>query len=191
MLRTARTAGVVGLIVLGGALAAGCGSSDDEAAPASVVTVVETTTASPTPTGVTQPPVTTDIAVPETTEQVNVVGEGVGCGYPGTTAVFADGATAFCARLAGTDGYVWSRTAEVAPNPALAEPDVAAGMPCHGYQTGAFAYDASGTQLVCSEYVWQVNVGQRPHTEWGDGQREWAECIQTQTEDECREQLNG
>ncbi|MBB4137028.1 hypothetical protein [Gordonia humi] len=99
--------------------------------------------------------------------------------------MFADGATAYCARLAGTDGTVWSRDANLAPNPALAEAGVAAGQPCHGYQTGAFAYDASGTQLVCSEYTWQVNAGQRPHTEWGDGQREFAECLETRPADDC------
>ncbi|GEE03481.1 hypothetical protein nbrc107696_39270 [Gordonia spumicola] len=76
----------------------------------------------------------------------------------------------------------------VAPSPAPSDSAVSAGDQCYGYQTGSFAYDASGTQLVCTNYTWQVNVGQHAGTDWGDGQREWAECIQTHTEAECRRQ---
>ncbi|MGB6126955.1 MAG: hypothetical protein WBG47_16535, partial [Gordonia sp. (in: high G+C Gram-positive bacteria)] len=107
----------------------------------------------------------------------------------GATAQFADGSTAYCARLAATDGAVWSRNATLAPNPALAS-NVSAGEACIGAQTGSFAYDASGTQLVCNNYRWEVNNGQRAGTPWGDGQREWAECLKTHTEAQCRELLN-
>ncbi len=55
---------------------------------------------------------------------------------------------------------------------------------------GAEPPRASGTQLICSDYMWQVNVGQRPKTDWGDGQREWAECLESNTQAECRRRLN-
>ncbi|QRY60994.1 hypothetical protein JVX90_11065 [Gordonia sp. PDNC005] len=134
------------------------------------------------------PPETT--LAPMTTPAVVVVGEGAACSYQGTTASFGDGTVAHCARLAGTDALVWSRNATVAPNPALGTSTVSAGTPCHGYQTGSFAYDATGTQLVCSDYMWQVNVGQRAKTDWGDDQAAWAECLETNTQAECRQRLS-
>ena len=180
--------GLLACVVTAAAALTAC-SGDDAAGPVAssspAATVTVTTTARPST-------VTTSEAVavtptPTVTEPATTfVTEGVECGPRGSPSVSADGTQGDCARRAGTDGAVWSRNAALAPNPALAEPGVVAGAPCAGYQTGAFAYDASGTQLVCSEYVWQVNTGQRPHTEWGDGQREWAECTQTKTVEECR-----
>ncbi len=170
-----------------------CGSSSDDAADPST-SVVPSTAAVSTVTVTSPPPVVTTASdttlVPETTPVVDVVGEGVACSWRGATAVFSDGAVAYCARLAGTDALVWSRNATVAPNPALGTSTVSAGTPCHGYQTGSYAYDASGTQLICTDYMWQVNVGQRPKTDWGDGQREWAECLESNTQAECRRRLN-
>ncbi|MCF8606304.1 hypothetical protein L5I01_23395 [Gordonia sp. HY442] len=173
----------------------GCGADDSSGGDASSVATVTSAIAkssttkprqTPSPTVA---PETTE-AVPETTAPANVVAEGAACGPRGATAVLSDGSTAYCARLVGTDGAAWSREPNLAPNPALADSGVYAGAPCHGYQTGSFAYDASGTQLVCNNYTWEQNVGQKPGTKWGDGQREWAKCMETKTQDECREQMN-
>ena len=178
------------------ALLIGCGADDssggDESSVATVTSAIAKSSTTKPPRQMPSPtvaPETTE-AVPETTAPANVVAEGTECGPRGATAVLSDGSTAYCARLAGTDGAAWSRDPNLAPNPALADSSVYAGAPCHGYQTGSFAYDASGTQLVCNNYTWEQNVGQKPGTKWGDGQREWAECMETKTQDECREQVN-
>ncbi len=164
-----------------------CGSSSNDAAEPSTSGASSTAKVS-TLTVTSSPPETT--LAPMTTPAVVVVGEGAACSYQGTTASFGDGTVAHCARLAGTDALVWSRNATVAPNPALGTSTVSAGTPCHGYQTGSFAYDATGTQLVCSDYMWQVNVGQRAKTDWGDDQAAWAECLETNTQAECRQRLS-
>ncbi len=43
---------------------------------------------------------------------------------------------------------------------------------------------------MCDNYVWQLNQGQTPSHPWVDGQREWAECLESFTTEECREMLN-
>lgn len=119
------------------------------------------------------------------------------CGPLGATAQFADGSTAYCARLAGTDGGVWAREPGVAPNPNLpqqtpeqpAQTGPSLGAPCIGAEIGRTATDANGNPIICNDYQWQPNEGQTPSHPWADDQREWAECRQTRTEEECRSAL--
>lgn len=141
-------------------------------------------------TAATSPAVPTSEPAVVTTSAVAVVAEGVECGPFGATAVFVDGATAYCARLAGTDGGAWSRNSEIAPNPALATNGIYPGAKCIGADIGRTAFDANGTSLICTNYQWQVNVGQTPEHKWADEQREWAECTELNTPAECRRILD-
>ncbi|MGO1683333.1 MAG: hypothetical protein ACTJGE_08135 [Corynebacterium variabile] len=44
---------------------------------------------------------------------------------------------------------------------------------------------------MCDNYVWQLDQGQEPSHPSVDGQRAWAECIETKTPEECRVELDG
>gem|GEM_PF-5709603 len=128
-----RTLAALAFVIIG-FTASGC-SSDNDSQPAPV-TPAPTTVASAAPRStseavVTTPPVltTTTAAVyyeATTTEEsqpwVPVVTLGEECGPRGSTAVTADGATAYCSRLAQTDGAVWWTSPGVAPNTRIATP---------------------------------------------------------------------
>lgn len=124
--------------------------------------------------------------------------EGDYCSSRGALAVLSDGTTVYCARMQYTDASVWSRDPALAPNPVLPtpapEPQAAAGPQlgdsCIGADIGRTAVDASGTAIMCDNYAWVPNVGQTPSHPWVDGQREWTDCLVSNTEDECREMLN-
>ncbi|QTI71565.1 hypothetical protein J6U32_07975 [Gordonia polyisoprenivorans] len=82
------------------------------------------------------------------------------------------------------------------PNPAPPQtqtPTTAAaptiGQSCIGADIGRTATDPNGTAIVCDDYQWVPDTGQTPQHPWADNQREWTECIQTHTTDECREIL--
>ncbi|WHU45952.1 hypothetical protein QNM97_18340 [Gordonia sp. L191] len=87
-------------------------------------------------------------------------------------------------------------TTAVSPNPAPPQtptPTTAAaptiGQSCIGADIGRTATDPNGTAIVCDDYQWVPDTGQTPQHPWADNQREWTECIQTHTTDECREIL--
>lgn len=65
------------------------------------------------------------------------------------------------------------------------------GDSCIGADIGRRATDASGTAIMCDNYVWQLDQGQEPSHPSVDGQRAWAECIETKTPEECRVELDG
>ena len=171
---------------------AGCATDSGTATTTSQhkssVSAVTVTVTSSTPT----PTVTT--TAPPQTPTVAPVSEGAQCGPIGATAVFADGSTAYCSRLAGTDGAVWSSVQGVAPNPNL--PQTATSGPslgdqCIGADIGRTATDANGNAIICTNYQWQLNTGQTPEHRWADDQRAWSDCIQTKTTEECRAELNS
>lgn len=122
------------------------------------MTVTETPTPTPTETYV-EPP---QQVQPAPVEPVQTVTIGDYCSNRGATATAAGGATAYCARLAGTDTYVWSLTPDVASNPHAQRgmPDT----PSRGdicYDSSAIATDEQGSMLSCAlapggtHLVWQ------------------------------------
>lgn len=95
-------------------------------------------------------------------EPVLTVTIGDYCSNRGATATAVGGATAYCARLAGTDASVWSLPPGVASNPHAQRglPDTPkAGDIC--YDSSATATDAQGATLSCTlvpggtHLVWQ------------------------------------
>lgn len=181
--------GAVGFVVL---LVTGCGNTDPDGAPVSSHSTSSTTSSSPSETSTSEAttesptPVTQQTQVPATV----VVTEGAACGPRGAVAAFADGATAYCARLQYTDGAAWSRDPSLAPNPAVGQmmeqsgPQI--GDQCIGADIGRTGTDAYGNAILCDNYQWVLNVGQEPRHPWVDEQLRWAECLETRTEEECR-----
>lgn len=113
----------------------------------------------------------------------------------GATALFADGTTAYCSQLQYTDGAVWSRDPNLAPNPAVTVPPEPIGPSigdrCIGADIGMTAVDPNGTPIMCDNHQWVIDQGQEPSHPWADGQREWADCTAIHTAEECREILHG
>lgn len=186
---TARTLSLVMTFGLAALLSGGCGQSDEVQAPA---TTTEASSSSSSPTA--SPP---EVTPTETTStpptSSTVVSVGAWCSPRGAVAVFSDGATAYCARLQYTDGSVWSYDPSLAPNPSVQQqmpsgPQI--GDQCIGADIGRTAVDSYGNAIICDNYAWVLNVGQTPRHPWVDGQREWSECLESFTEDECREMLN-
>ena len=64
------------------------------------------------------------------------------------------------------------------------------GDQCIGADIGRTGVDAHGNAIICDNYAWVLNVGQTPSHPWVDGQREWSDCLESYTEDDCREMLN-
>lgn len=60
------------------------------------------------------------------------------------------------------------------------------GEPCIGAEIGVRANDPDGNAIICDNYMWAPDVGQRPSDPWTEGQRKWTECLQTHTADQCR-----
>ncbi|HMT49249.1 hypothetical protein [Dietzia sp. UBA5065] len=189
----ATLAGVVAAVAL---VMAACGSPQTEEGPeppgattssaastAASSTVTVTSGTSPTP-----PPPT------QAAPAVETVTEGAECGPRGAVAAFADGATAYCARLQYTDGAAWSRDPNLAPNPAVEESVRLAGPQlgdgCIGADIGRTAVDADGNSILCDNYRWVLNVGQVPRHPWVEEQIKWTECLEEFTEEECRVMLN-
>lgn len=77
-----------------------------------------------------------------------------------------------------------------APQPAPEASGPQLGDQCIGADIGRTAVAADGTAIMCDNYVWQLNQGQTPSHPWVDGQREWSECLESFTTEECREMLN-
>ncbi|MGC5247762.1 hypothetical protein ACPXB3_12645 [Gordonia sp. DT219] len=173
---------------------AGC-ASHTQRSPSSPRSTVTEYVAPSSPTTSSAAPVTPPPTTPAatTTEALPVVTEGALCASRGAVAVFADGAAAYCARLQGTDGGAWSRDPDLAPNPALSQAQTPSapglGDSCIGADIGRTATDANGTAIVCDNYQWVPNTGQTPRHPWADDQREWTDCLQTHSADECREIL--
>ncbi|WP_288338191.1 hypothetical protein [uncultured Gordonia sp.] len=181
------------------AASSGCATPTEStpSSPRKTVTVfvsASTTPSSSVPATAAAPPSTVETGT--TPDAAPVVEEGVQCSPLGATAVFADGTTAYCSRVQYTDNSVWSRNPVLAPNPAppqtqtpttTAAPTI--GQSCIGADIGRTATDPNGTAIVCDNYQWVPNTGQTPQHPWADDQREWTECIQTHTTDECREIL--
>ncbi|MCJ0907468.1 hypothetical protein [Rhodococcus sp. ARC_M6] len=127
-----RTIAALAFVIIGLA-ASGC-SSDNDSQPAPVITTTTAVTSaalsSTTEAIVTTPPepaLTSAVYYEETTTDetqpwVPVVTLGEECGPRGSTAVTVDGATAYCSRLAQTDGAVWWTSPGVAPNMRIATP---------------------------------------------------------------------
>lgn len=166
---------IVGLALIGLAVT-GCSSDDqgtDSPPPSSLAmtsTAPSATTTPPPPPSETVmlPPVTlpsepslsleTSFAelVPGTIEPtVQPVTLGAYCSSRGASATAWDGSTAYCSRLAGTDAYIWSLTAGVAPNPELQQYQtesntsaVSVGQPC--YERGATSTNSQGRTIYCS-----------------------------------------
>lgn len=175
----------------------GCSSSEGE--PTAPSTTVSATSTSPTTSSSSRPPTSSSPEpAPQTPEQSQVetqsaaVKEGAACGPRGATALFADGTTAYCARLQYTDGAAWSRNSSLAPNPNVPQqqygPQI--GEQCIGADIGRTSTDANGNAIVCDNYAWTLNVGQEPRHPWADSQREWNDCLEANTTEVCREMLN-
>ncbi|MFN3602108.1 MAG: hypothetical protein ACK4UY_12045 [Dietzia sp.] len=200
-------AGTVAAVVV---LVAACGGASTEEGPASPTgtatprdTSATTSSAGTTPSSAetttehsepqTQTPTQTQPQT-QTAPAAAIVNEGVECGPRGAVAAFADGATAYCARLQYTDGAAWSRDPSLAPNPAVEEsfryagPEI--GDQCIGADIGRTAADAYGNAIVCDNYRWVLNVGQEPRHPWVDDQVEWMECLEQFTQEECQATLN-
>lgn len=73
--------------------------------------------------------------------------------------------------------------------PAYSGPSI--GDSCIGANIGMRAVDANGNSIMCDNYAWVLDQGQVPSHPWADDQRAWTECIESQTEEVCRQQLNG
>ncbi len=92
-----------------------------------------------------------------------------------------------------------AETIEEAPPAARTQEEAPAGAPpqgpslgdtCIGADIGRRAVDpATGAAIMCDDYRWVVDAGQVPRHPWADSQREWADCTQTHTVEECRELL--
>lgn len=204
MNRNPRSSKAPGALAAVAFLVAACGGPTAEDEPAAVASAATPTSASASPSSFTTtsaptltssaPPVASSALPAETTWAAAVGGEGAECGPRGAVAVFADGSTAYCARLQYTDGAAWSRDPNLAPNPAAersmrqAGPQI--GDRCIGADIGRTAVDADGTSILCDNYQWAVNVGQEPRHPWVDEQVKWTECLEEFTETECQEMLN-
>jgi hypothetical protein len=57
---------------------------------------------------------------------------------------------------------------------------------CIGALIGKRAIDTEGNPIVCDNYMWRLDRGQTPQNPWGDQQREFAECLETHTPEQCR-----
>lgn len=198
---------VVGALATALVVVAGCGATDDEAdrtpdaVPATTTSDPPTTSAPTAATSSTSltssspPPSTTHAPAAPVAPTVAVVTEGAECGPRGAVAVFADGTTAYCARLQYTDGAAWSRNPQLAPNPAVEEAMRQAGPQlgdqCIGADIGRRSVDANGTAILCDNYMWRQDVGQEPRHPWVEDQIRWTECLEQATEEECRELLNN
>lgn len=186
-----RLVAVIGLPLLAMAGCAADRSATVESSARSVATsaayssVIAAPATSPSPSSASTtfaPPIVAAPVVP-------VVAEGAECGPRGATAQFPDGAVAYCSRFAGTDGAVWSRTPGVAPNPGLPTTPVgpSVGDRCIGADIGRTAIDVNGNSIVCDNYHWRLDTGQEPSHPWADEQREWTECLETNSVEQCRE----
>lgn len=198
---------IVGALAAAFVVVAGCGATDGEAERTPSVVPAATTSESPTtsasttatsstsPTSSSPPLSTTYTPAAPVSPTVAVVTEGAACGPRGAVAVFADGTTAYCARLQYTDGAAWSRNPELAPNPAVEEAMRQAGPQlgdqCIGADIGRRSVDANGTAILCDNYMWRQDVGQEPRHPWVEDQIRWTECLEQATEEECRELLNN
>lgn len=175
-------------------LTAACGGSTTDDAPTSEDTTATSTTVSSSPTTPSTTVATEAPRAPATQSTIPVVAEGAECGPRGASAVFADGAPAYCARLQYTDGAAWSRDPDLARNPAvsqmLEQSGPAIGDRCIGADIGRTAVDDLGNAIVCDNYRWIEDMGQRPSHPWVDDQVEWAECMENHTTEQCREMLN-
>ncbi|MDV8001525.1 hypothetical protein [Rhodococcus sp. IEGM 1408] len=204
MIRNPRSAKVFGALAAVAFLVSACGgpAAEDEPAATATATTHTSTSTSPSPSATTSPtaptstapPVATSALAAETTWAAAVVGEGAECGPRGAVAAFADGSTAYCARLQYTDGAAWSRDPNLAPNPSVEEAMRQAGPQigdqCIGADIGRTAVDAYGNAILCDNYQWVLNVGQEPRHPWVEEQVKWTECLEEFTETECQEMLN-
>lgn len=186
-----RLTAVTGLALLA---LTGCATDHSTTVESSTLTAVtsaaslsESNSLAPPPSR--SPVSTTAVAPTIAPPVVPVVAEGAECGPRGATAQFSDGAMAYCSRLAGTDGAVWSRSPGVAPNPGLPTTPVgpSAGDRCIGADIGRTAIDANGNSIICDNYQWRLDTGQEPSHPWADEQQEWAECLETNSVERCRE----
>ncbi|MFW0793260.1 hypothetical protein AAFP30_05565 [Gordonia sp. CPCC 205515] len=64
------------------------------------------------------------------------------------------------------------------------------GQRCIGADIGRTALDARGNSIICDNYRWRLNHGQRARHPWVDDQVEWAECTAKHSVEWCRQQLN-
>ncbi|MFN3339851.1 MAG: hypothetical protein ACK40Z_09155 [Dietzia sp.] len=195
--RCLKQAGTMAAVVM---LMAACGGSPTEEGPASPTGTASSSATSATTSSAgsttSHAETTTEYSEPQTqtAPAAAIVNVGVACGPRGAVATFADGATAYCARLQYTDGAAWSRDPSLAPNPAVEEsfrhagPEI--GDQCIGADIGRTATDAYGNAIVCDNYRWVLNVGQEPRHPWVDDQVEWMECLEQFTQEECQENLN-
>lgn len=174
-----------------------CADGDPEQSP---TTTSEPTSSSSSPSSTTGAPETTADTTSSPTPvtatpdaRPAAVGEGAPCSPRGAVATFSDGSTAHCARLQYTDGSAWSRDPSLAPNPAVqhqAPTGLQLGDQCIGADIGRTGVDASGNSIVCDNYMWVLDLGQRPSHPWVDDQVRWSECMETNTIEACRETLN-
>ena len=74
------------------------------------------------------------------------------------------------------------------PPPQASGPQI--GDFCIGADIGRRRTDAAGTAIVCDNYEWRPDLGQRPSHPWVDDQVAFMECLEEFTQEECREMLN-
>jgi hypothetical protein len=80
------------------------------------------------------------------------------CSSRGASATASDGSTAYCSRLAGTDAYIWSLTAGVAPNPELQQSQTESNTSAFSpggtcYDSSVTATDSQGRTIYCNPTV--------------------------------------
>lgn len=122
-----RTIAVLAFAVVGLAVAGCSTEGGSRPAPSSTTTTTTTTVTSPAPSSTTEPPLTTEVTPTVTYQEsthpaVPTVTLRAYCEPHGSTAVTADGTTVYCSRIAATDGYVWSTSPGLVPNPRTGTP---------------------------------------------------------------------
>lgn len=147
----------------------GCSSDDGTESSSTSSSTTTTTSAAPSTTTMTPPPPPPPAPEPpiaeptyeapaavEAVPTVQLVVLGDYCSSRGAPAPTADGSTAYCTRLAGTDAYVWSLTQGVASNPNAQEQQTGNSLLAPGdicYDSSATATDSQGQTLYCNPYA--------------------------------------
>ena len=169
--RTARTATILGALMVGLLLAAGLmwwqpwvGQPHQETGPDTPPTSIVSSPAPATPpspatTGVVPPPpppVTTTPppppapSTPPSPKYPPAGALGEWCTDHGGTGMWSDGTIVYCSRLQGTDGYQWSLSPDVIHNPALDKPlDIPPGSIC---MVPGSTVDTYSGPLTCRPY---------------------------------------
>ncbi|NMO03766.1 hypothetical protein HH308_21350 [Gordonia sp. TBRC 11910] len=77
---------------------------------------------------------------------------------------------AACTTIGASTAVITATPVQAAPfvQPVAAQPSV--GDPCIGAEIGRRTTDPEGRNIVCDNYRWAIDVGQRPRHPWVDDQ---------------------